>query len=251
MYSVQCTVYNVQFTMYSVQCTLSIVHCKLYSLEKFLVLIFLFRILSYNISKQTPSKGKRTGKYDYNSPVKPVSKTDQPNVRKKEKKKVKLFPSSISVNDVIELDSFSSIDGVGELPPTPLRQNKLKSDRTNEDRDQKKIFSKQTPSPQPFNLGDFLNPDSAGWKKSGSRSPKKTKSRIKSSTPNPESFMSRLDRIEADVGRKLDLESKHMFPCIGEGEVKKRIKPITLTSVTGTGIPPGMGRIPKHSGKLP
>ena len=164
---------------------------------------------------------------------------------------MKLFPSSRSVNEGIELDSFSIIDGVGELPPTPLRQNKLKSDRTNEDRDQKKIFSKQTPSPQPFNLGDFLNPDSAGWKKSGSRSPKKTKSRIKSSTPNPESFMSRLDRIEDDVSRKLDLESKDMFPGIGEGEVKKRIKPITLTSVTGTGIPPGMGRIQKYSGKLP
>ena len=211
--------------------------------------VLFFRILSFNVSKQTPSKGKRSGKYDYNSPVKPVSKADQPKVRKKEKKKVKLFPSKRSICEGNEMDSFSSIDGIEELPHTPLRQTKLKSDRVYEDREPKKVFPRQTPSPQTFSLGDFLAPDSAGWKKSVSRSPKKTKSRIKASTPNPESFMSRLDQIEDEGGKQLDLENKDLFPVIGEGEIKKRIKPITLTNVAGGGAPPGMSRIQKHPGK--
>jgi len=201
------------------------------------------KILSNSASKQTPSKGKRPVKYNYNSPVKSVSK-EKPKKPRKEKKKVKLFPvgKSISEEDGFEGD-ISMIEGVGELPPTPLRfKQKPQEPR-----------KKPIPSPQPLSLADFIKPESAGKKKTVSRSPKKSKSRIKSSTPNPESFVSRLGRLGEEEGQKnvvnkLDLSSKDLFPEIGEGETKKRrIKPISLTSQPSTSQP-GFGTISQRPG---
>ena len=203
-----------------------------------------FRILSSNVSKQTPSKGKRPAKYDYNSPVKSVVKPPKPKgTKSKEKKKVKLFPAGVQQEAE---ENCLSLDGINELPATPLRPNKPRVDRGSEEREPRRTFSKQTPSPQPFSLADFIKTDP---KKTGSRSPKKVKSRIKSSTPNPESFVSRLDRVEEGV-KNLDLDSKDLFPEIGNGEVKKRrIKPITLTSLPAGGQP-SFGTISHRPGIL-
>jgi hypothetical protein len=145
-----------------------------------------FRILSQSIaSSQTPNKS-RPAKYDYCSPVKSVRKPAAPapiqastaEHDRKPKKKMKLFPAGggskthKSFSDVEErlVGPFSAsslaatsaaaaasqyTEGVFELPVTPVR-SKRPSGEDQHQKAKRAPAGRMTPSPQTFNLGDFL-----------------------------------------------------------------------------------------------
>ena len=154
-------------------------------------------------SSQTPSKS-RPAKYDYCSPVKSVSKTTPApapphtadNTRKP-KKKVKLFPAGGGTGSKTH-KSFSDVEdrlgryaffassspaasqfseGVFELPVTPVRNNRRSGEEAESAGQLKKRgsnSSRMTPSPQAFNLGDFLvKSDTRKGRTVGPKSPSK------------------------------------------------------------------------------
>ena len=93
---------------------------------------------------------------------------------------------------------------------------------------------KQSLSPQTLSLADFMAPIQKRGSKKNNKTPL-SPSKVKSSTPIEDHVVPRVTNNRRVKMIPLDLSSADSFPEIGESEIKKRMKPIRLSSATDAG----------------
>ena len=111
------------------------------------------------------------------------------------------------------------------------KRTELETPSTNNGRQYKK---KQSLSPQTLSLADFMAPIQKRGGKKNNKTPQ-SPNKIKSSTPIEDHVVPRVTNNRKVKMIPLDFSSSDSFPEIGESEIKKRMKPILVSSTIDAG----------------